>query len=110
MFKFARGTWTRNLDNRRLPCYKLSQYAPIPGPGTRARRRLILVRPTRLILVRPTRLILPPNPFDTGPPNPIAEGATGDAEDAGLDSSKWEAGLGGWAWCQTGLGEGSFSF
>ena len=30
--KFARGTWTRNLDNCRLPCYKLSQYyAPIPG-------------------------------------------------------------------------------
>ena len=32
-----------------LPCYKLSQY--------RARRRLILVCPTRLILVRPTRLL-----------------------------------------------------
>ena len=30
--KFARGTWTRNLDNCGLPCYKLSQYyAPIPG-------------------------------------------------------------------------------
>ena len=30
--KFARGTWTRNLDNCWLPCYKLSQYyAPIPG-------------------------------------------------------------------------------
>ena len=24
--KFARGTWTRNLDNCGLPCYKLSQY------------------------------------------------------------------------------------
>ena len=22
--KFARGTWTRNLDNCGLPCYKLS--------------------------------------------------------------------------------------
>ena len=30
--KFARRTWTRNLDNCGLPCYKLSQYyAPIPG-------------------------------------------------------------------------------
>ena len=30
--KFTRGTWTRNLDNCGLPCYKLSQYcAPIPG-------------------------------------------------------------------------------
>ena len=30
--KFARGTWTRNLDNCGLPCCKLSQYhAPIPG-------------------------------------------------------------------------------
>ena len=30
--KFGGGTWTRNLDNCGLPCYKLSQcYAPIPG-------------------------------------------------------------------------------
>ena len=30
--KFARGTWTRNLDNCGLPCNKLAQYyAPIPG-------------------------------------------------------------------------------
>ena len=33
--KFARGTWTRNLDNCGLPRYKLSRQAPIPqlGPG-----------------------------------------------------------------------------
>ena len=38
--KFARGTWTRNLDNCGLPCYKLSQYyPPIPGrPRFRAPR------------------------------------------------------------------------
>ena len=30
--KFGGGTWTRNLDNCGLPCYKLSQYyPPIPG-------------------------------------------------------------------------------
>ena len=29
--KFARGTWTRNLDNCGLPCYKLTQYYSIPG-------------------------------------------------------------------------------
>ena len=47
--KFARGTWTRNLDNVLRPDSK---------PRCQGPTRLILVRPTRLILVRPTRLIL----------------------------------------------------
>ena len=55
--KFARGTWTRNLDNCGLPCYKLSQYyAPIPGRPLSLEGffQMAYILPERLLaLVRP---------------------------------------------------------
>ena len=56
--KFARGTWTRNLDNCGLPCYKLSQYyAPIPGrPRFRVPAPLSLEGVSQMDSILPERL------------------------------------------------------